>query len=148
MFRCFTTEGLDAYRAWFSDAEIACFLSYPSDDWFAHVTGSENARCWAAVDPDGIMLAEIQVDRDEDCVGHIELAVRPNLRGNGYGKRILLAFLIGPGTIFAELHAQIEVDNAARFACFLRCYFVVAGEQDDEEFCLLAWRPKGLRRPP
>ncbi|NRP21010.1 hypothetical protein LPJGGPFB_04269 [Ensifer adhaerens] len=141
MFRRFTNENLGAYRAWFADAEIARFLSYPTDDWFAHVSGSVNARCWAAIAPDGVMLAEIQVDRDEDGVGHIELAVRPDLRGKGYGKRILLAFLSGPGSVFAELHAHVEIDNAASLSCFKRCNFVVAAEQDDDEFCLMAWRP-------
>lgn len=89
----------------------------------------------------GAWLRKIQVDRDEDGVGHIELAVRPDLRGNGFGKRILRAFLSGPGRTFAELHAHIEIGNAASLACFQRCGFVVGAEQDDDEFFLLVWRP-------
>ncbi|MBP1872278.1 RimJ/RimL family protein N-acetyltransferase [Ensifer adhaerens] len=141
-FRLLTGADLETYRSWFADAELAGFIDYPTDDWFAHVTGSDNAQCWAVVAPDGVMLAEIQVDRDEVGVGHIELAVRPDLRGNGYGKRILFAFLRGPGGIFAELHAHIEISNVASLACFQRCDFVEAAEQDDDEFRLLLWRPK------
>ncbi|RDL47385.1 hypothetical protein BLJAPNOD_06225 [Ensifer sp. M14] len=142
-FRRSTNGDLEAYRSRFADAEIARFLSYPSNDWFAHVTGSDNAQCLIAAPPGGATLAEIHVDRDEDGVGHIELAVRPDLRRNGYGKRILLAFLRGLGSGFAELHAHIEIDNVASLACFQRCDFVEAAKQDDDEFCLLIWRPKG-----
>lgn len=142
-FRPFATEDLETYRSWFADVDVARFLAYPTDGWFAHVTGSDNARCWAANAGGPAMLAQIQVDRDEDGVGHIELAVRPVLRGGGCGKQILLAFLSGPGSTFAELHAHIEIDNAASLACFQRCDFVEAAEQDDDEFLLLAWRPKG-----
>lgn len=142
IFRRFARADLGTYRSWFADAEISRFLSYPTDDWFAHVKESDNAQCWVAAEPGGAMLAEIQVDRDEDGVGHIELAVRPDLRGKGHGKRSLLAFLSGPARAFAELHAHIEIDNAASLACFQRCDFVEAAEQDDDEFCLLVWCPE------
>lgn len=142
-FRRFTIEDLETYRSWFLDDQIARFLSYPTGEWYAHVTGSDTARCWAATAAGPAMLAEIQVDRDEDGVGHVELAVRPDMRGRGYGKQVLQAFLSGPGRAFAELHAHIEIDNVASLACFRRCDFVEAPEQDDDEFVLLAWRPKG-----
>lgn len=143
IFRLFTQADLQRYRSWFADAEIARFLAYPTDDWFSHVTGSDNAGCWAAVGFDETMFAEIQVDRDEEGVGHIELAVSPHLRGRGYGTRSLLAFLSGPGSVYAELHAHIEIDNAASLACFQRCDFIEAAEQGDDDFRLLVWRPRG-----
>lgn len=142
-FRPFTGADLQTYRTWFADADIERFLAYPTDDWFAHVTESDNARCWAAIGRGGLLVAEIQVDRDEEGVGHIELAVSPDLRGRGYGASSLLAFLSGPGSLFAELHAHIENDNVASLACFKRCDFIEAAEQDDQEFRLLHWRPKG-----
>lgn len=142
-FRPFSRADLETYRTWFADADIERFLAYPTDDWFAHVTESDNARCWAAIGAGGALLAELQVDRDEEGVGHIELAVSPDRRGRGHGTRCLTAFLRGPGSDFAELHAHIENDNAASLACFKRCDFVEAPEQEDDEFRLLLWRPKG-----
>lgn len=132
-FRPFTRRDLSALRAWFVDAELARRLSFPTDAWFAHVAASPAARCWAAVEA-GMMIATVQVDRDGEGPGYLDLAVRPDRRGQGLGTAMLAAFLAGPGRDYPVLEGRIAPDNAASLACCRRCGFTLLAERDEDGF--------------
>ncbi|WP_391581088.1 GNAT family N-acetyltransferase [Rhizobium laguerreae] len=58
----------------------------------------------------------MQVDRDDSGRGYLDLAVHPDLRGQGFGTAVLSAFLSGPGRAYAILEGRIAPDNAASIA--------------------------------
>ncbi len=70
------------------------------------------SRCWVALDA-GSTVAVVQVDRDESKQSCFDLAVRPDLKGQGIGTSILVVFLSGSGRAYATLEGRIEPDNPA-----------------------------------
>lgn len=129
LFRPLTGHDLPELRSWFGDRELSRRLSFPTDEWFAYVTAGPNARCWIALDGNNI-IATMQVDSDDGERGYLDLAIRPPLRGRGYGTAVLAAFLRGPGRRWAILEGRIEPDNVASLACCRRCGFEILPDRD------------------
>ncbi|MGO7165162.1 N-acetyltransferase family protein, partial [Rhizobium johnstonii] len=107
-------------------------MSFPTDEWFAYVTTGETARCWVAVHAEQV-IGEVQVDRDGDERVYLDLAVRPDLRGRGFGAAVLSAFLSAPGQAYPILEGRIEPDNIASLACCRSCGFTFLPEPDAME---------------
>lgn len=62
------------------------------------------------------------------------LAVKPELRGQGLGTRILKEFLLSPiAKQYPEIWAGIEPDNQASLRCFQDVGFTSKMTQPDEE---------------
>ncbi|GLS32593.1 L-amino acid N-acyltransferase YncA [Mesorhizobium albiziae] len=108
--RPLTRDDLPEFRAWFEHAELSRRLSFPTDEFY--MTAGDAARCWMVLDA-GQVAAEVQVDREDAERGYIDLALRPDLRGQGIGAAVLSAFLSGPGRAYSILEGRIEPDNAA-----------------------------------
>lgn len=142
-FRRLREQDLPVLRAWFGDAELSQRLSFPTDDWFAHVMKGAAACCWMARDAERI-IGMIQVDRDEEGRGSLGFAVQPGLRGRGFGTTILSAFLSGPGRAYRVLEGAIEPDNAASLACCRRCGFAILPEPDADGFIRVVYRSPGI----
>lgn len=138
-FRPFTSDDLVELRSWFEDAELSRRLSFPTDEWFVYVTAGDAARCWMALAA-GQTVAEVQVDREGLERGYIDLAVRPDLRGQRIGAAVLSAFLSGPGQAYPILEGRIEPDNAASLACCRRCGFMLLPEPDTDGFIQAIYR--------
>ncbi|WP_158271733.1 GNAT family N-acetyltransferase [Methylosinus sporium] len=136
-----TIDDLSKFRAWFHDDELRRRLSFPTDDWFAYVTAGDAARSWAALYA-GEIIAQVQVDRESPERGCLAFAMRPDRRGRGLGKRVLSAFLSGPGLAYPVLEGQIEFDNVASLACCRRCGFTIAHEPDADGFIRASYRSK------
>jgi RimJ/RimL family protein N-acetyltransferase len=135
-------EQLDALRSWYDDAELARRLTYPTDEWYAAVSG-EGQQCWVVFDDSGTIVASMQVDREAD-VGYIALAVKPELRGRGIGSAALWAFITGPGRQYSILEGRIAPDNAASIACVQKCGFRMLDELDEDGLIVARWH----REPP
>ncbi len=130
-FRLLNETDLPILRSWFEDAELSRRLSFPTDDWFAHVT-SPAACCWIGVDDAGEIVARVQVDREDAERGYIDLTVRPDLRGRGLGVAVLGSFILGPGSAYPILEGRIAPDNVASLACVRRCGFEILQEPDED----------------
>jgi RimJ/RimL family protein N-acetyltransferase len=133
-FRPFNKADLPILQAWFEDAELSFRLSFPTDDWFVYVATNPAVCCWIGIDDGGERAALIQVDRDEEGRGYIDIAVRPDLRGRGIGAATLAAFISGPGSTYLILEGRIAPDNIASLVCARRCGFQVLQEPDEDGF--------------
>jgi RimJ/RimL family protein N-acetyltransferase len=141
-FRRIAQKDLATLRSWFADTDLAERLSYPDDTWFAHLR-SDDAACWVASDETGSILAQLQVDRTDASTGDLAFAIRPDLRGKGYGKAVLRAFLARVGRNYVRLAAFIEPDNIASLACVRSCGFEVALSPDEDGMLKATWnRPE------
>ena len=132
-FRLFEAADLLEFRSWFADAELARRLSYPTDEWFDYVKGPA-VRCWAALDATGQMIAELQIDQDCNRSGYFDIAIKPPLRRQGLGTKVLKAFIDGPGRIYTTLEAAVEPGNIASLACLRRCGFDEHLHPDEDGF--------------
>jgi RimJ/RimL family protein N-acetyltransferase len=104
-------------QSWFQDAELKRRLAFPSESWFEFVTTDPVQRAQIAYEsstPVGFVHYEHESD------GRVALAfgVRPDLRGRGYGKRILRAVLASPELASVErVWGGVEPDNVASIRC-------------------------------
>ncbi|EKF17771.1 GNAT family N-acetyltransferase [Nitratireductor pacificus] len=136
--RPFGADDLSILREWFRDRELSRRLSYPTDAWFAHIQGPKS-QCWIVCQEDGQAIAAIQVDREDDGVGFIDLAVKPDLRGKGIGTASLRHFLQTEAPAFRVLSGSIEPDNRASIGCAQKAGFVVADALDDDGLLPVIW---------
>lgn len=132
-FRHIESPDLQKIRSWFADPEISRWSSYPTDEWFDYVTTQEAVHCWVAL-RDAEPIAKIQVDGETGGRGYWDIAVRPDLRAQGLGTRVALAFLSGPGKVYRELVGMIAPDNAASIALSKRCGFAISRTPDPDGF--------------
>lgn len=133
VFRPIVASDLAHLRSWFEDEELSRRLSYPTEEWFSYVRGTGIAQCWIA--QKGIeLVAQLQVDHVPGEPAYLDIAVRPDLRGNGLGQSILSAFLEGPGEAYPVLVGHIEPDNLASLRCCQKCGFVLSGAVDKDGF--------------
>ncbi|WP_159591905.1 MULTISPECIES: GNAT family N-acetyltransferase [Chelativorans] len=132
-FRLIDRSDLPALRSWFGDEELLRRISYPTDEWFSPVSGSD-ARAWVALDDSGALVGQIQVDFDEPEQGYIDFMIRPDLRGRGLGKAVLTAFVSGPSGEFPILEGRIEPDNVASLSCVQSCGFQLLPDRDEDGF--------------
>ncbi|PYB70650.1 GNAT family N-acetyltransferase [Rhizobium wuzhouense] len=138
-FRLLAHDDLRELRSWFQDEELSRRLSFPTDEWFAYVTNEAAVRCWLALEA-GEIVALLQVDGDDAARGYLDLAVRPQLRQQGYGAAVLASFLSGPGTSYALLEGRIAPDNLASLACCRGCGFEISPEPDADGFLRALYR--------
>src|SRR5512143_3616055 len=94
-FSLLDETGFSTLRSWFSDPELQRRFEYPTCTWFDYVTGESNIRAWI-IQEDNLPVGHLQLDIDLDQMGYIGFYVKPELRNQGYGKRILRAFLARP----------------------------------------------------
>ncbi|WP_052071680.1 GNAT family N-acetyltransferase [Sphingopyxis sp. MWB1] len=141
-FRPIETADLPALRRWFGDNELARRLSFPDDIWFAHVTRGADASCWVAAAA-GTPIARFQLETAAGGTAYIDIGLRPDLRGQGLGRRLLEAFLAGPARFHARVAAFIEPDHHASLRCFSACGFRLSSEVDADGMIRADWTAKG-----
>jgi len=83
---------------------------------------------YAEVGPVGV----IQFEKDH-ARASFSIAVNPRLRGQGYGKRIMQAFLERPEVqAVACVHAGVEYDNQSSMRCLQAVGFTMVSRIPDE----------------
>lgn len=117
-FRRFDRDDLEAYAAWFEDAETAGRLSFPDAGWLDYVTHPDGGSVAevATLGPLATTAAVLQYDVEGDGGISLLMAVRPDRRGRGVGFRVLESFLARAADRFAHVDAWVETDNAAALA--------------------------------
>ncbi len=141
--------GRHALEAWFdSDPTLRRYYARPTDDWFDYVRGQPGVSAWMIYDED-LAVGHLQLDIGRDATGYLGLAVNPQLRRRGYGRRILCSFLSRPEvTPLARLFATVHPRNVAGQRRVRAAGFVQQGDEPDEEgflvFVYLGDRGKGI----
>ncbi|WP_201363025.1 GNAT family N-acetyltransferase [Dictyobacter formicarum] len=119
------------YQDWFHDPDLARRINYPDTVWFDYVSTSPHVYTWmiyADVGPVGV----IQFEKDHTRAS-FSIAVNPRLRGQGYGKRIMRAFLARPEVqAVACVHAGVEYDNQPSMRCLQSAGFTMLSPVPDE----------------
>ncbi|UUX48357.1 GNAT family N-acetyltransferase [Nisaea acidiphila] len=131
VFARFEANDLAEYQSWFTDGELSRRLSYPDERWFSYL-GADHVACWAVKSGAGEMIAVVQADREPDGACFFDIALRPQLRGQGLGRKVLDAFISGPARAYRELRATVVPDNQASIAMVRRRGFR-QGEAPDED---------------
>jgi RimJ/RimL family protein N-acetyltransferase len=132
-FRLLDESGVRLYQTWFEDVELSRRIEAPTPQWVDYVTSTPGIYAWIVYDGDSA-VGQVALDTDSDLKGYFSLVVKPALRNQGYGKRILRAFLQQPEvTQLKELEATIEPDNGAALRCCQHVGFVQVGSAPDEE---------------
>ena len=130
-FRILDPSGLDIFAAWFADDELSRRISAPTEQWFQYVSTKPENSAWLVYEG-RVAVGQIQLDTYPDQTGSLSLAVNPELRSRGYGKRILSAFLLQEvASRLGEITACIEADNNASLHCFRACGFVARDMEPD-----------------
>ena len=127
---------------WFQDVELRRRMQPPTLQWFGYITKAPGCYAWMVYEGD-TALGQLQLDTYEDNTGSVGFAVNPQLRNQGYGKKILRVFLRRPEvTRLEQLEARIEADNPASIRCFQQAAFRQAGsEPDSEGFLRFTYQP-------
>ncbi|GCE23954.1 GNAT family N-acetyltransferase [Dictyobacter kobayashii] len=131
VFVTLDAEECSRYRDWFHDPELARRINYPDSDWFDYISTSPHVHTWmiyAEVGPVGV----IQFEKNNRQAS-FSIAVNRRLRGQGYGKRIMRAFLTLPEVRAVScVHAGVELDNLQSMRCLQAAGFTLQSTIPDE----------------
>lgn len=136
VFRDLEQADLENLLSWHQDAELA--NRYGGSEWpqqlWNIMENDENRMCKIVCENnEPIGYVDLEVHPNEHLVW-IGLAVKPELRMKGFGKRILKEFFMTPlAQEFKEIWAGIEYDNIASRKCFESVGFKEKTEKPDEE---------------
>jgi RimJ/RimL family protein N-acetyltransferase len=119
--------------SWFEDPELRQRYNRPTQPWLDYVRKQPGVHAWMILE-DNQPVGLLQLDIDAANTGYIGYYVKPALRGQGYGRRLLQAFLARPEV--QGLHrviGSVAPDNAASIRCLLSAGFVPMGDLPDDE---------------
>lgn len=126
---------LNELSEWHQDKELS--NRYGGSEWpkklWEIMGNDENRKCWIALNDDK-PIAYVDFEIHPNALAWIGIAVKPTMRGQGLGKRILANFLESEYVKdFDEIRAGIEFDNIASIKCFESVGFIPLNNQPDEE---------------
>lgn len=131
---------LSTLEAWFQDAEIRRRLGgmLPLRRWYEYVRTDPRRFIWIACE-ENTPVGLVDLETYGGHTAWATLLVNPELRGRGYGTRILRAMFSRPEvTCLNRLKAIVERENIAslRILCSLG-FGVEWAEPDEEGFAIL-----------
>lgn len=130
----FDESGLWTLEAWFQDAELRKRLGgmLPLRRWFDSVRTDQGRFTWMAYEQSA-PVGLVDLETYPDHTAWATLLINPELRGRGYGRRILRAMLSRPEvTCLKRIKAIVEHENIASLQCLWSVGFVV--EYSDVEY--------------
>ncbi|WP_096704056.1 GNAT family N-acetyltransferase [Magnetospirillum sp. 15-1] len=99
--------------------------------WIARVLASPDYILLMA-EQAGEKLGMVRFDREDDGAWEVSINLAPSARGRGLAADVLAGSIAAafPGDGRPELVAQVRRTNPASWRIFLRCGFVLEGEED------------------
>ena len=115
---------LPLLQSWFADAELDRWIDYPAPSWYEYVTkqpASYPCMAYEESEPVGF----VHYGTKPDGTVSFSYYVRPDLRGHGYGRRLLLAMLDAPElTGVDDVWCGVHPDNVASLRCLAAAGFL------------------------
>ena len=97
------------------------------------MSNDENRKCWIVLSGNNA-VAYVDFEIHPNALAWIGIAVKPMLRGQGLGKRVLKDFLKSEHIKgFKEIRAGIEFDNISSIKCFESIGFISLNAEPDDE---------------
>ena len=125
--------GLRTIESWFADTELGRRYNCPTLSWLEHVRSEPGVHAWS-VHESGKPVGLLQLHTEPGRMGYVGLVVRPDLRNQGYGRRILRALLAREEARGLErIVAKSESDNLGSHRCASAAGFVQQSHEPDEE---------------
>ncbi|WP_084542170.1 GNAT family N-acetyltransferase [Calidithermus chliarophilus] len=121
-------------ESWFEDPELARRLSPPDAAWWLLQHGAPGVELWLAWQgQEAVGYVQGEPDEHDPAAFHFAFAVRPDLRGQGYGKRIVRAMLEHPNlTPYRRFVASVEPDNLPSLRSLQALGFAPHSPEPDE----------------
>lgn len=136
-------SGLSTLEAWFQDAELRKRLGgmLSLRRWYECVHTDPGRFTWLVYE-ESTPVGLVDLETCPHRTAWATLLVNPELRGRGYGNRILRAALSRPEvTRLKRIKAIVEHENIGSLRCLWSVGFVVEwAEPDEEGFVILAYR--------
>jgi len=135
--------GLQILSSRFADSTLRRWVSPPSHHWLEYVQNELGVHAWMVYDH-RIPIGHLQVDIQKNGMGYIGFVVNPELRRQGYGKRMLAEFLDRPEIVQVNrIIAEVESGNIASEGCLLSVGFTQDNSPPTTEgFLAFAINPK------
>ena len=129
--RACRSEHLPMFQSWFQDGELSRRVEEPSQRYLDYV--ATNPRQYVCVAYEGdIAIGFIVFGLEDEGPASFMFFVRPDLRHQGYGKRILATALAAPEVADIDVwEAGIEPDNAASRRCLEAIGFTDQGRDPE-----------------
>jgi RimJ/RimL family protein N-acetyltransferase len=125
---------------WNQDEELRYRICFPTLHWFDYVTTEPTEHALIAYEGDEA-IGSVQWALQEDGTVGFDLAVRPDIRGQGYGRRVLHAFLQLPELAAVPiLWGGIEPDNEASLRCCRAVGFTIEPDPEDPSMMKAVYR--------
>ena len=125
------SEHLPMFQSWFQDGELSQRVEGPSQRYLDYV--ATNPRQYACIAYEGdIAVGFIVFGLEDEGPASFMFFVRPDLRHQGYGKRILATALAAPEVADIDVwEAGVEPDNAASRRCLEAIGFTEQGRDPE-----------------
>lgn len=134
------SDHLALLQSWFADQELKRRLDPPTERWLEFVSTDPNQHALIAYEDD-LPVGFVQYENESDGTIAFAFAVRPDLRGQGYGKQVLRALLASPELAgVGEVWGGVERDNIASLRCLTAVGFVAEPYPEEPSTVKLVYR--------
>ena len=133
LFKSLDEAGFSTLRSWFNDPELQRRFEYPTRIWFNYVCNEPKVYAWL-IQEDTLPVGQLQLDIETDQIGYLGFYVKPELRNQGFGQRILRTFLAkSVVSSLKRIVATAEADNLASHYRLKAVGFIQDESKPDED---------------
>ena len=125
------SEHLPMFQSWFQDEELSQWVERPSQRYLDYVATTPRQYACVAYEGD-VAVGFIVFGLEDEEPASFMFFVRPDLRHQGYGKRILATALVAPEVADIDVwEAGVEPDNVASRRCLEAIGFTDQGRDPE-----------------
>jgi RimJ/RimL family protein N-acetyltransferase len=121
-------------KRWFTDPETKRRMAgmLPLDRFIDFVRQAQNRICRMAC-MNGVPIGLVDAEKETNGRAYVGIIVDPDLRGRGYGRRMLHGLRALAELRDGSLHATVAPANQAAIRCLLQAGFARSSPEPDDE---------------